>query len=133
MRYRMNKLITLLKDKNCIHGEGIEQEIIDNLEQELNLSFSEEYTIYLKTLGIAECNNHEFTGFTKRRRLNVVSATKRNWEYSSLFRRDCYVIEELGIESIVYWQDKEGIIYRSTYNSFEPVYRSLSEYILSWD
>jgi hypothetical protein len=95
------------------HLKPATQEEIQQAEQVLMVSFSDEYKEYLLTLGVAAVGSHEFAGICSSPRLNVVDATLRERELQG---HDCdtmYVVEQEGIDHIVIWQDVNGKVYKT--------------------
>ena len=113
-----------------IGSNGRTEEEIANAEKELNIKFAEDYREYLKNIGLACFDGHELTGLTKTARLDVALVTKEQRAIFGDEVRNWYVVEELGINSIVIWQDSDGLVYAATPNSKpKKVASSLFEYI----
>ena len=114
------------------HLKPATQEEIQQAEQVLMVSFSDEYKEYLLSLGVAAVGAHEFTGICGSARLNVVDVTLKerelyNHEYDAM-----YVVEQEGIDNIVIWQATDGRVYRSCPGlQLEFIASSLAEYLLS--
>ena len=127
----MSNVIDALNEKSSLLvGKGSSPEQITQTEQELGLSFSEEYREYLSAYGIAAFDGHELTGITKSERLSVVSATLEARKKYSELPADLYVIEETGVEEIVILQDSTGAVYRCAPNAKRrKICASLSEYL----
>ena len=105
---------------------------IEKAEQALGLEFSDEFKEYLMSFSVAMFNGHEFTGISKNDRINVVSATKNEWNNSPMVMHDLYVIEQLNIDGIVIWQDNRGNVYQSSFNTKpEKIFDSLLDYLES--
>lgn len=129
----MEDIISILKRKpDFLSGKGSSPSTITDIENELGLSFAEDYKQYLLVYGIAAFDGIELTGITSVQRVNVRSVTEKNRELCSV-PGNFYVIEEAGIDGIVIWQDSNGSVYK-TFPGCEkpiPIYKSFAEYIES--
>lgn len=126
-----DNIVDVLKDMpGYIGSNGRTEEEIFEAERELGTLFAKDYCAYLKEIGLACFDGHEFTGLTKTARLNVVSVTKEQREYFDRATSSLYVIEEVGIDGIIIWQNSNGTVYAATPNSkAKKIADSLSEYI----
>ena len=120
----------LRKKTGFIGSSGRTKEEIQQAEEELCIRFAAEYHEYLERIGLASVEEHELTGLTKDIRLDVVAVTK---EYRALYGPDTvlwYVVEDIGIDGLVIWQDEKGTIYQTSF-TVEPVKiaESLEEYL----
>lgn len=93
---------------------------ISDAELQLCLRFSEEYKTYLAQFGAVIADGIELTGIAKSENRNVVSVTQQEWEFNSQVPHNLYVVENLGIDGIIIWQDSDGVVYQTTPNR-EPV------------
>ena len=111
-------IIKILKQKSdLLHGIGVDQKTISEAERELGLTFADEYKEYLKEMAIVAYSGHELTGLTKSERTNVVQVTRKKKRISPSVPMDWYVIEDANIDDIVIWQDGQGKIYKTMYDS----------------
>ena len=123
--------VDFLRNKTGFIGSsGRTKEEILQAEEELCIRFAAEYHEYLERIGLASVEEHELTGLTKDIRLDVVAVTK---EYRTLYGPDTvswYVVEDIGIDGLVIWQDEKGTIYQTSF-VVEPVKiaESLEEYL----
>lgn len=118
----------IMEFDDFIGGHGRSNEEIENAQKQLGVVFADEYKEYLSRFGLACFNGHEITGICSMPRLDVVAVTIKNREFNPNIPEDLYVIEELGIDGIVFLQSFNGQIYLSRPNS--KVFRvcnSLSE------
>lgn len=97
--------------------EGATQAEIIEAEARLKLSFSAEYREYLTSYGVASMNGHELTGIVKAPRLNVVDVTLNEREKNSNDLSNLYVIEDLGIDKIIIWQNSDGDLFQTVGDS----------------
>lgn len=69
-------------------------------------------------------------GFAKSKERNVISVTKREWKANDKIKHDLYVVENLGIDGIIIWQESSGKIYESMPNcDVKLIAGSLAEYL----
>ena len=74
----------------------------------------------------------ELTGIAKSKARDVVAVTLEERRINKEVPDDFYVIENLGIEGIIVWQNEKGEIYEtSPNNQVKKIYDSLSDYIMS--
>lgn len=124
-----NKLEILLNGKeDFVHGIGVKKEDILEAEKQLNISFAKDYVDYLSEYGQVSYDGHELTGIGFVERLNVVTVTLEERKHNQNING--YVIEKVGLDSIVIWQDEDGQIYQtSDTNGSKIIASSLLEYI----
>lgn len=124
-------IIELINSKdNLIALSPLSMNEIKESEKILELKFNEEYKKYVSTFGAVVYDGHEITGVCKVTRLNVINTTKDERKYNKFVPKDWYVIESLGIDGIVIWQNEIGEIYQTIPNgSIKKIYDSLYEYI----
>lgn len=96
-----------------IGGNGRSEEAVQTCEQQLGLSFAEDYKEYLLQIGLACFDGRELTGICKATRLNVVDMTVSARERYGTIPADFYVIEEVGIDGIIVWQASDGTVYET--------------------
>ena len=125
-------VIEYLENK-YVYG-GVAKTKITEAQKSLNLKFSDDYVKYLEKYGAVTYENHELTGICDELRLNVIDVTKWNRDNHSQIPESFYVVEELPIDSHVIWQDENGFVYMTIYDS-EPkkIFESLEDYILNFD
>lgn len=113
-----------------IGANGRNDAEIAEAEDELGITFAEDYREYLREIGLACFDSHELTGLTNTVRLNVVSVTKEQQKQSAEINASWYVVEEAGIDGIVIWQDTDGNVYKTAPDSkAKKIANSLAEYI----
>lgn len=127
----MNDIIKVLKcmeDFSSLKKVSIE-DIID-AETLLGVTFADDYRQYVQECGIAIAYGHEFTGVVDSPRLNVVDVTLKMRKKMKNIPNNVYVIEELGIDDIVIFQNSNGEVYESLPgNKFDKIANSFSEYL----
>ena len=127
----MKKFTELIKAYDDFMAIGAANEYkIDEAERELGLKFSEEYKAFLREYGTASANGHEFFGICDSKRLNIVEMTLNAWKENSNVPRDLYLIEDVGIDKIYTWQNKEGQLFQTIANGIpEKIQNTLCEYV----
>ena len=124
---KINKISEI---SDCIYGNGIENEVINQAEKELNLEFSNSYREYLQEYGSAIIEGHELTGLGIVEHTNVIKVTKEHKKNCTSSREDIYVLEDANIDGIVIWQASNGEVFRSVNGSdFVNIANDLQEYI----
>lgn len=119
--------ISKMKSFRSRKPASVEQ--IVNAEDELGVSFADEYKQYLLAYGAASVFGHEFTGISSSSRISVVDVTLEEREFNDI-SDDLYVVEQTNIDGIVIWQDSKGNIYKTQSGSdAKKICNSLSEYI----
>ena len=109
---------------------GVDNSVIEQVEQAMGLKFADDYRDYLKECGQAIVDGHEFTGIHKSERLNVEKVTQKARKQFQDIASDWYVIEDLGIDRILVWQSSSGTVYESNDHGItEEVSKSLFEYM----
>jgi len=129
----MSEIVSVMNAlPNHIPLKSAEATEISNAEQQLKLVFADEYKQYLAAFGALLANGIELTGIAKSKHRNVVSVTEQEWEININVPPNMYVVQNVGIEGIIIWQDEKGKIYKTIPHS-EPkeIASSLVEYIKS--
>jgi len=111
------------------HVKGCTDQQILEAEKDLNLKFSKEYIDYVKEFGAISFYGTEWTGLNIDGYLNVVQSTKQERDLNVSFPKDCYVIENEGIDGIIIASNENGTIYSIHYENVEKICNSLSEYL----
>lgn len=127
----MSRIIEVIeKLPDLITLKPVGTKAVENIEIELALRFAEEYKEYLQKFGAVMADNVELTGAAKSKSRNVVSVTKREWGANPLIQHTMYVVENIGIEGIIIWQDTSGNIYQSRPNHpADKIADSLADYL----
>lgn len=125
-----NSLISLISGlKNLKQAGAVDIASIKEAENALGLEFAKDYISYLESFGQIEANGIELTGISKHKSTSVIEITRRERKLGNM-PEYFYVIEDLGIDGIVYSQNKDGEIVELIPHR-EPVIfaASLQEYI----
>jgi hypothetical protein len=127
----MNDINTTISNlKGLVTLNPVSKEIISDSEKQLELSFAEDYRIYLEKYGLISARHIEITGIIDSSRLNVVDVTLAERKRSQI-PPNMYVIEDTGIEGILILQNDKGEIFEFQNDRAKKIYNSLSEYLLS--
>lgn len=126
----MSDLCDLLESKAGFdYSIPASEESIEQAEAALHLQFAEEYKEYLRKYGSVTFDEHELTGISPNKWQDVVESTKRA-RLANNVPPDYYVIERLGIDGIIIWQNQSGtILSTAPYEEAKPIARSLIAYL----
>ena len=126
----MKNIVDLIKSMpDYIGSNGRSEEEIANAENEIGITFADDYREYLKKIGLACFDGHELTGLTKTERLSVVSVTMEQRKLFGESALTWYVVEEADIDGIVIWQASDGAVYvAAPWVNAEKVADSLYDY-----
>ena len=111
-----------------------EQQLIASGWNTSDFVFSGEYKSYLSKYGMLIAQGIELTGINGSNPTsghnNVVESTLTNWGINPKAKGKYYVVEDVGVDGRVFWQDSTGKVYMSQYDS-EPsmMYDSIADYI----
>ncbi|WP_162011538.1 SMI1/KNR4 family protein [Streptococcus sp. S784/96/1] len=107
---------------------------VTEAEKDLEVTFADEYRQLISVFGNFEISSHEFTGVEFDNFLNIVITTLDNRQYTHSDTQSMYVIEELGFDGIVIWQNTKGEIFQTIPNDTvkpEKLYSSFEKYVLT--
>ena len=116
-----------ISDLSAIKGCTIAQ--LREAQEELNLTFPEEYIEYVKAFGCVDFGATEWTGLNIKGRLNTVEAIKKEQEVNKNFPLNCFVLENLGIDAKMIIVDEDGKVYLLQYDKKMFLCNSISEYL----
>ena len=106
------------------------EEMINSAEEELDLTFADEFKKYLREFGAIIADGIELTGIANSEHRHVVPVTKEAWNLNPNIPHKFYVIEDTHVDGIVIWQEHSGKVYRSAPNSqFVLIANSMKQYI----
>lgn len=127
----MDKILDVIeKLENLISLKPASEEQVKNVEMELKLHLAEEYKEYIKRYGAIMADDVELTGIAKSKNRDVIQVTKREWQANPMITHNMYVVENVGIDGIIIWQDSDGKIYQSQPNNkAKKIAESLTEYL----
>lgn len=129
---KMDKLISRIEQLQGLRFTGgVSSEDISDAETLLNLTFAEDYKLYLSKFGQIEAEGIELSGLSNKRLTSVVVLTQDERKMLSIPLKH-YVIENVGIDGLIYSQDATGAVYQLLPN--RPIVKvadSLLQYIES--
>ena len=129
---KMDKLISRIEQLQGLRFTGgVSSEDISDAETLLNLTFAEDYKLYLSKFGQIEAEGIELSGISNKRLTSVVVLTQDERKMLSIPPKH-YVIENVGIDGLIYSQDDTGAVYQLLPN--RPIIKvadSLLQYIES--
>ena len=128
---KMDKLISRIEQLQGLRFTGVSSEDISDAETLLNLTFAEDYKLYLSKFGQIEAEGIELSGLSNKRLTSVVVLTQDERKMLSIPPKH-YVIENVGIDGLIYSQDATGAVYQLLPN--RPIVKvadSLLQYIES--
>lgn len=129
---KMDKLISHIEQLQGLRFTGgVSSEDISDAETLLNLTFAEDYKLYLSKFGQVEAEGIELSGLSNKRLTSVVILTQSERKMLSI-PPNHYVIENIGIDGLIYSQDDTGAVYQLLPN--RPIIKvadSLLQYIES--
>lgn len=125
---KFTDIIREYEDFTAVGGASNEQ--IKEAEEELGLKFSKEYKEFLKEYGAACANGHEFLGICDSKRLNIVEGTLKAKKKNDNVPEDMYLIEDVGIDKILTWQNAKGELFQTVgKGEIERLEVELCEYV----
>lgn len=110
---------------------GATSEEISDAETSLNLTFAEDYKLYLSKFGQVEADGIELSGLSNKRLTSVVLLTQNERKILAI-PPNHYVIENIGVDGLIYTQDATGAVFLLLPN--RPIVKvadSLMQYIES--
>ena len=115
----MNKdIIEVIKSKKLLNSLGSSNMLkIKKAERKLKLKFSEDYIKYLLEFGAVAYYGTELSGLLSKKEerehlyFNVVRETLEEKEYDDTVPENMYIVEDLGVDGALAWQDETGAVY----------------------
>lgn len=125
-----NNLKSIISDLISLkQAGGVDASTIKAAEDILNLKFAHDYVEYLETYGQIEARGIELTGLAKSKSTSVVELTIRERKLGTI-PDGFYVIEDLGMDGIIYAQNENGeIVELAPHHTPKKFANSLQEYI----
>ena len=121
----------ILNNENILKEvNGVSNECINEIEQQLGAVFSEEYKYFLSMIGACIYKGHEIVGICKFSDLSVLDVTKYARQINPEISSEWYVIEDAHIDCVFIWQDRTGSVYQtSPYSETKKIADSLHGYL----
>lgn len=107
-------------------------EEISAAEQKLGLKFADDYIKCLLHYGVVFLESIDLMGITDVKYASVVHNTiqEKSFDCHSQVPSNMYVIENVGIDGLLVWQDESGVVYHTLpWQEPEKYANSLAEYI----
>jgi hypothetical protein len=125
-----NIIQTIQKLPQLLPLKGASEAEIAVAEKKLALHFAQEYKSYLQTFGAILADGIELTGIAKSKSRDVVSVTLQERELNPEVSQAYYVVENVGIDGIVIWQNENGEIFQTLPQTPpQKIANSLVEYV----
>lgn len=119
----------IAKHFKVYQGKGVTDQEIVAAEQRLGVAFPEQYKTYMKECGVLSFGSHEITGLGVDGYLNVVEATEAERKLGGSFPNDCILIENVGVDGILFVMDSTGWVYECHNGTKAIVAESFSLYL----
>ena len=115
--------------ENLYHAKGCTYKQINDAQEELGITFPDDYIDILREYGAISFYGTEWTGLNVDDYLNVVSVTKKEREMNSSFPSDCFVLENQGIDGLIVICNEAGEVFNLQYSKIEKIHDSISGYL----
>ena len=113
----MYNVIEFLQSKGeLLTGKVVSKEDVEKIEEQLGVSFANDYKKIVRTYGFVCVDGHEITGITNAKRLNVYEVTIKERNNVACDMSEMYVIEQTHIDDIVIWQSASGEVFQTNGN-----------------
>lgn len=103
----------LASQSDVVHGKHATDGQIATAESELGVTFADEYRAYLRSFGSAIVGSHELSGISAAKHVDVVRMTAQERIRNPQVPPELYVLENVGIDGLIVWQDGSGKVYQS--------------------
>ena len=120
---KINAVPDLVHLTGCVTSQVIEA------QKALNIAFPEEYIEYVKKFGVISFYGTEWTGLNVEGNLNVVTATEQERHLDNTFPKDCFVVENIGIDGVFTIMDENGKIFSYQRGEKRLLCDTLCEYL----
>ena len=122
-------MVEKLKKMGFVGVGRCTEEEISKAEKKLGFVFPKEYREFLIEFKAGDICGHELMGVGVMDYADTVYNTIEERDNDVLFPKDCFVLENMGIEGLLVICDKDGKIYNYRIGKKELVSSSLSEYM----
>lgn len=113
----MYDVIEFLQSKEeLLTGKAVDEGAIERIEEQLGVSFADDYKKIVSICGFVCVDGHEITGITNAKRLNAYEVTIKERESVACDMSGMYVIEQTHIDEIVIWQSASGEVFQTNGN-----------------
>lgn len=127
----MERIVSIIEQlPEMAHSKVASSEEIVCAEQKLNLKFAEEYKQYLLNFGMAWSDIIALSGIIDDEEYSVVELTQKIKPYHLNVPEDFYVIEDVGVDGLVIWQNATGTVFQSIPNHAPvKIFDSLADFL----
>ena len=127
----MSNIISTLKRLPGMENTApASNDTICDAEKKLNLKFADDYRKYLATFGTVCSDLIAVSGLGGKSFSDVVNLTTKCQSVNEQIPNNFYVIEDVGVDGLVIWQDASGVVYQSVpLREPEKIHDSLSDYL----
>ena len=127
----MSDIISTIKRLPELESSGpVSNEEICSAEVAAQVKFAEDYRVYLSAFGAVCSSIIAVSGISEDKDYGVVELTNKLRSLYTKVPPNFYVIEDVGVDGLVIWQDEAGVIYQSVPCS-QPIklFDNLSDYL----
>ena len=115
--------------ENLYHAKGCTYKQINDAQEELGITFPDDYIDILREYGAISFYGTEWTGLNVDDYLNVVSVTEKEREMNNSFPSDCFVLENQGIDGLIVICNEVGEVFNLQYTKIEKIHDSIAGYL----
>lgn len=121
---------TIIKLPGMESHKPASEEVIKSVEEKLNLKFADDYREYLINFGAVRSEIIAISGITNDPEYGVLELTNKIRLFNTQIPTNFYVIEDVGVDGLVIWQDETGTIYQSLPTKAPmQLYNNLTDYL----
>jgi hypothetical protein len=129
----MSDIISTIKKLPSMksYASPASDEAIKKAEEKLNLKFADDYREYVSVFGAVCSDIIAVSGIIDDEEFGVVNLTNKLRPFYPQIPLSFYVIEDVGVDGLVIWQDETGAIYQSIPCQEPPmrIHNDLSDYL----
>ena len=111
------------------HAKGCSLQQVNEAQSKLNITFPEEYIDYVREFVVVSFYGTEWTGLNVEGDLNVVEVTEQERSLNDRFPKECFVLENLGIDGVLIICNEKGQVFSIHFNEVKKICNSVSEYL----
>jgi hypothetical protein len=126
-----NDVISAMESNPSLYkGKGVSTAAIKDAENQLGVTFADDFRAFLSHYGYALTNGHEILGLGESPDLVEATITERSRGHD--VERGWYVLEVADIDDIVVWQETSGTVYQTVpHGGRISIARNLADYLNS--
>lgn len=111
------------------HVQGCSFKQLKEAQNELGITFPDEYMDIVKEYGAISFFGTEWTGLNVDSYLNVVEVTKNERNLNDTFPKDCFILENQGIDGLIVICNEKGQVFSLQYDKIKKIHESISSYL----